>query len=206
MLGIAIIPTFSTYVNAASIGTTTINQNTKVSLSVQEKLDKYVTVNNNQYVLSKESKSIVSEQEYAAAQQLIKQTNEAIKKTDSVINRETKVATNEFTLSDDKVKVISLNQGKATKRKKYHYGVNKVTYHWNYIRVYLNKNMTQTIASGALGGLGSLIASYVSGGAATFAVGAITAAVTTFVGNSIKGGVWVDYNFLAKTVTRTGWQ
>lgn len=36
--------------------------------------------------------------------------------------------------------------------------------------VYLNKNMTQTIASGALGGLGSLIANYVSGGAATFAV------------------------------------
>ncbi len=36
--------------------------------------------------------------------------------------------------------------------------------------VYLNKNMTQTIASGALGGLGSLIANYVSRGAATFAV------------------------------------
>ena len=141
------------------------------------------------------------------AKQIIAQTNVAVENSGSVINKDTKVATNDFTVSNDEASVVSLNKGElATKRKKYHYGVNKVTYHWNYIRVYLNKTTTQAVAAGAVGGVGALIANYVSGGLATFAVGAISSSVSALVGSSIKGGVWVDYNFLARTVTSCGWQ
>lgn len=162
---------------------------------------------NNQYVLSEEVKSVVSKQDYDAAKQMISQTNKSIEKTGSVINKETKVATNSFTLTDDGSRIKSLNKSMLSKSgKKYHYGVNKVTFHWNYIRVYLNKNLAQDVAVGTLGGATALIAEYVSGAAATFAVGAIGAAITNHVGNSVKGGVWVDYNFLTRAVTGFGWQ
>ena len=122
---------------------------------------------------------------------MIEQSNTVVANSGSVINRKTKVATNDFTLSDEN-SVVSLNKGTlATSRSRYHYGVNKVTYHWNYIRVYLNKNLTQAVASGAVGGVGTLIASYVTGGAATFAVGVISSSVDVLVTNGIKGGVCV---------------
>lgn len=201
---LAVAPTLTSTVQASTIDS---NSQSELSLSVQKKLDSYVTVKNNQYVLSESAKTVVSEEEYNVAKQMIEQTNIAVANTGSVINRKTKAATNDFTLSDDAHSIISLDKSTlATRRKKYHYGVNKVTYHWNYIRVYLNKSLTQTVAAGAIGGLSTLIANYVSGGLAAFAVGAISSAVATLVGNSIKGGVWVDYNFLAKSVTSCGWQ
>ena len=188
-------PTFASTAQASTIESS--QTQSKLNLSTQKKLDPYVTVENNHYVLSENAKKVVSEEEYNAAKQVIAQTNAAVENSGSVINQNTKVATNDFTLSNDENSVVSLNKGElATRRKKYHYGVNKVTYHWNYIRVYLNKTTTQAVAAGAVGGLGALIANYVSGGLATFAVGAISSSVSALVGSSIKGGVWVDYNFL----------
>ena len=196
-------PTFTSAVQASSIENVT--QDT-LSLSTQTKLDPYVKVEHNQYVLSESAKNVVSAEEYRVAQQMIEQSNTVVANSGSVINRKTKVATNDFTLSDEN-SVVSLNKGTlATSRSRYHYGVNKVTYHWNYIRVYLNKNLTQAVASGAVGGVGTLIASYVTGGAATFAVGVISSSVDVLVTNGIKGGVWVDYNFFTGTVTGFGWQ
>ena len=198
-------PTFASTAQASTIESS--QTQSKLNLSTQKKLDPYVTVENNHYVLSENAKKVVSEEEYNAAKQVIAQTNAAVENSGSVINQNTKVATNDFTLSNDENSVVSLNKGElATRRKKYHYGVNKVTYHWNYIRVYLNKTTTQAVAAGAVGGLGALIANYVSGGLATFAVGAISTSVSALVGSSIKGGVWVDYNFLARIVTSCGWQ
>ena len=176
-------------------------------MSTQKKLDPYVTVENNHYVLSENAKKVVSEEEYNAAKQVIAQTNAAVENSGSVINQNTKVATNDFTLSNDENSVVSLNKGElATRRKKYHYGVNKVTYHWNYIRVYLNKTTTQAVAAGAVGGLGALIANYVSGWVSyPLQWEQLGSSVSALVGSSIKGGVWVDYNFLARTVTSCGW-
>lgn len=168
---LAVAPTLTSTVQASTIDS---NSQSELSLSVQKKLDSYVTVKNNRYALSESAKTVVSEEEYNIAKQMIEQTNIAVANTGSVINRKTKVATNDFTLSDDAHSIISLDKG--------------------------------TLATGTIGGLGALIANYVSGGLATFAVGAISSAVATLVGNSIKGGVWVDYNFLAKSVTNCGWQ
>ena len=166
-------PTFASTAQASTIESS--QTQSKLNLSTQKKLDPYVTVENNHYVLSENAKKVVSEEEYNAAKQVIAQTTAAVENSGSVINQNTKVATNDFTLSNDENSVVSLNKGElATRRKKYHYGVNKVTYHWNYIRVYLNKTTTQAVAAGAVGGLGALIANYVSGGLATFAVGAIS--------------------------------
>lgn len=137
---------------------------------------------------------------------MIEHSNVVVANSGSVINRKTKVATNDFTLFDEN-SIVSLNKGTlATSQSRYHHGVNKVTYHWNYIRVYLNKNLTQVVAGGAVGGVGTLIASYVTGGAATFAVGVISSSVDVLVTNGIKGEVWVDYNFFTGTVTGFGWQ
>lgn len=175
------VPAFKTEVSAATTENVTSKVPEILSESTQHRLDKYVTVENNQYVLNE------------AAKQVIVQTNASITKSGSVINKETKEATNEFTVSENGRKVISLNRAKA-KKKKYHYGVNKVTYHWNYIRIYMDKKLTKAVVSGVIGGLGALVGEYVTGGAATVAIAVITPAVASYVGDSIKSGVWVDYN------------
>ncbi|KRK44764.1 hypothetical protein ODV08_06010 [Lactobacillus amylovorus] len=90
-------------------------------------------------------------------------------------------------------------------KKKYHYGVNKVTVHWNYIRIYMDKTLTKNVAAGITGGLSGLIGGAVSGPAAAGAAGAIGGFVGSAVGNSIKGGIWIDYNYY-QGVTNWGWQ
>ncbi|CCK82891.1 Putative uncharacterized protein yrbG [Lactobacillus equicursoris DSM 19284 = JCM 14600 = CIP 110162] len=205
LLLVANVPAFKTEVSAATTENVTSKVPEILSESTQHRLDKYVTVENNQYVLNEAAKSVVSEKEYEAAKQVIVQTNASITKSGSVINKETKEATNEFTVSENGRKVISLNRAKA-KKKKYHYGVNKVTYHWNYIRIYMDKKLTKAVVSGVIGGLGALVGEYVTGGAATVAIAVITPAVASYVGDSIKSGVWVDYNLFIRRVNRVGWQ
>lgn len=210
LLSVTLLTTTTPVLASTVQASTTENVNNSeatLSLSTQKKLDPYVKVEHNQYILSEDAKSAVSEEEYNIAKQMIEQTNTAVANTGSIINKKTKVATNQFTLSDDTNSIVSLDKGTlATKHKKYHYGVNKVIGHWNYIRVYLNKTTARAVAAGTVSGLGALIAEYVTDGLASAAVAAITASVATLVDSGIKGGVWIDYNFLTRKVTNTGWQ
>ncbi|MFV4891520.1 hypothetical protein [Lactobacillus delbrueckii] len=59
----------------------------KLSLSAQKKLDPYVTVKNNHYVLGENAKRVVSE-EYNVAKQVIAQTNVTVENLGSVINKD----------------------------------------------------------------------------------------------------------------------
>lgn len=208
------VPVSSTTVNASAIKSnlnqTSSNQQKYLSLSAQKEIDAYVTVKDNQYVLSDKVKTIVSKDEYLNAQSLIMQANDVISKNDLVINRQTKVATNTFTLTSDENSMSDLARNikslKAVHKKKYHYGVNKISVHWNYTRVYMNKTLAQNVASGVVGGLSGLIGAVASGPAVATIVGAIGSVVSSQVG-SIKGGIWVDYNYFHGFVkTKWGWQ
>ncbi|MCD5509356.1 hypothetical protein LOB28_09800, partial [Lactobacillus delbrueckii subsp. lactis] len=56
-------------------------------MSAQKKLDPYVTVKNNHYVLGENAKRVVSE-EYNVAKQVIAQTNVTVENSGSVINKD----------------------------------------------------------------------------------------------------------------------
>lgn len=204
-----------TTVNAATIESrskqTDNNQQEYLSSADQKKLDKYVTVKDNQFVLSEKAKAIVSRDEYITAQNLIAQANDIVNEGDMVINRQTKVATNTFVLTDDENARTNVNKNISSlkavhSKKKYHYGVNKVSVHWNYTRVYMNKALAKKVASGVVGGLSGLIGYVASGPALATIVGAIGNVVSSQV-DSIKGGIWVDYNYFHGVVkTKWGWQ
>lgn len=187
------------------------NQQEYLSSSIQKKLNEYVTVKDNQFVLSEKAKAIVSRKEYITAQNLITQANDIVNEGNLVINRQTKVATNTFILPNDGNSRIDVNKSIMSLRvvrskKKYHYGVNKISVHWNYTRVYMNKAMTKNVASGVVGGLSGLIGYAASGPAVATIAGAIGNVVSSQVG-SIKGGIWVDYNYFHGFVkTKWGWQ
>ncbi|GMM17581.1 hypothetical protein LAYK3_06960 [Lactobacillus amylovorus subsp. amylovorus] len=194
-------PLTSLSVNATAVEKDMTQQ--KLSLSTQKRIDPYIAVKNNQYVLSDNATSVVSRDDYIAAKQLIAQANIVIAEKGLVINPQTKTATTALTMSDNS-SLYNTNLMRASK-KKYHYGVNKVTVHWNYIRIYMDKTLTKNVAAGITVGLSGLIGGAVSGPAAAGAAGAIGGFVGSAVGNSIKGGIWIDYNYY-QGVTNWGLQ
>ena len=157
------------------------------------KLTPYVSVVDNQFVLSLPEDSQFSDELVAQAKEQIALSNSLIASGNLKIDAETLSATQEFGIEIDGVEVRSYGKN----------GVLKVG--WNYVRLGFDAGLTKDIVTGsaaaAFGAIGYAVTG--PGGAA------ITAAVAAIVGNhvsNIKNGVWVDYNFLLGKVNNIGWQ
>lgn len=141
----AAAPALTSTVAAAS----TSNQpNEVLTQNIVDKINPYVEVKNTQYVLNDEVKNVITSSEYNSAKAQIASANQFISESSLVINQTTKTASLEFEVIDSGKSVRVLppstqnsglqNSGLQT-RGRYHYGVNKVTVDWNYIRVYLGQ-------------------------------------------------------------------
>ncbi|MBA1393059.1 hypothetical protein EQ500_04120 [Lactobacillus sp. XV13L] len=93
----------------------------------------------------------------------------------------------------------------------HHFGVNKVEFGWNYIRVFLDKRTAKAAAAGSIAGLTALIISAIgTGGGVVAAV--IGSYLGSIIGDNIKAGVWFDVNWILTginnypVVTGWGWQ
>ncbi|CBL49566.1 hypothetical protein [Lactobacillus crispatus] len=180
--------------------------NNNLSDSVQKKIEPYVEVRGNQYVLNNKVKDTVSTKDYEVAQRLIVQINSFVSQSDMVINKETKVATSDFVLEDDSSSSqenLLHSSGLLSKgRKKNHNGVNKVTVHWNYVHICIDKNTANMIKNGGIGAAGFLM-----GKVPNPYVGTVAGAVAGILsGLTINRGVWIDVNYFATGLSKFGWQ
>lgn len=152
-------------VSAASIDNSAYAQPSNVlSQDVVNKIapyiDPYVEVKNNKYVLNDDVKKVITYAEYVSAQEVIAHTNQLINGSSFVINKSTKTATLEFEINNSgkSVRVLpSTEDFKIQPRAKHHFGVNKVEFGWNYIRVFIDKRTAKAVASGGLTGLTAII-------------------------------------------------
>ncbi|MGQ5708607.1 hypothetical protein [Lactobacillus sp. PSON] len=205
-------PILTSTADAATIENSSSSNTHELDLTTQEKINPYVEVKDNRYVLNEKVKSIISSQDYALAKQLINHSNNIVSQNYLTINKKTKTADETIIISDNSNNTtlpnLKTNLYAVSKAKRrYHNGVNKVSVHWNYVRIYLSKSMTKAAAAGSITGLSTLIGGAISSGSAA---PAIAAAVGAFIGSvvdsSIKGGIWVDYNYYVKGPTKWGWQ
>ena len=201
--------------SAASVDNSAYAQPSNVlSQDVVNKIDPYVEVKNNKYVLNDDVKKVITYAEYVSAQEVIAHTNQLINGSSFVINKSTKTATLEFEINNSgkSVRVLpSTEDSKIQPRAKHHFGVNKVEFGWNYIRVFIDKRTAKAVASGGLTGLTAIITAAVGsdGGPIVAAIGAF---LSSTIGDNIKGGVWFDVNWILTginhypVITQWGWQ
>lgn len=71
-----------------------------LSQDVVNKIDPYVEVKNNKYVLNDDVKKVITYAEYVSAQEVIAQTNQLINGSSFVINKSTKTATLKFEINN----------------------------------------------------------------------------------------------------------
>ena len=71
-----------------------------LSQDVVNKIDPYVEVRNNKYVLNDDVKKVITYAEYVSAQEVIAQTNQLINGSSFVINKSTKTATLKFEINN----------------------------------------------------------------------------------------------------------
>lgn len=151
-----------------------------------QNFDPYVKVKNNQYVLQLPQAAQVSAVDIIAVNAYISKANTIVAEDNLTINPETKVAsTSSFSL--------------------YSAGVNKVTVHWNYARVYLSKSTVNNAIAGATSGLGVILGGIPGVGLGTSVAMAV---VIGIVGNQeVNNGIWFDYNYFNGIFTNNwGWQ
>lgn len=86
------------------------------------------------------------------------------------------------------------------------FGVNKITFHWNYARVYLDRNQARALFQAGLAGGSTALGGFLGGIGGAAAGAAIGAYLASVLGSTPNSGIWVDYNYYNRTVTAFGWQ
>ena len=156
-------------------------------------LTKYVTVKNNQFILTLPSKVNVSPEIIAKAKDELNASNKVIAESGLTINPTTLVAE----------KIVSVNPGDIQVRSYGKTGILKVG--WNYARVGLDAGLVKDILIGGVSGAAGYLGFIVSGPGAAAIVAAVAGIAGNHVGN-IKNGVWFDYNIFTRGITHIGWQ
>ncbi len=158
--------------------------------------DRYIVVKNNQYVIQIPKGVKVDPDLLKRATQQVQKTNEQLKTTPVIIDPSTKSAMYTLPVSQEpqdpsgsNTEDIDLERG----RKK---GVTKISFHWNYARVWLSRNATRAAAIGGIAVAGY----YISGGLVAGAAGALG-----YYAGLIPGGIRFDYNYYAR-VRNVRWQ
>ncbi|GKQ43344.1 hypothetical protein RD055328_12670 [Companilactobacillus sp. RD055328] len=194
----------SVLISASLLGTTipssvalaSVNQNdlpamtTKANNQAVNSLDKFVGVKNNQYILEIPSDYRVSSDTLKQAKNLITDANKRIRENNLILNEKTKTAD----------KIINVQS----------FGKNGISIHWNYVRIYLNRNVVRAAANGAGNAVGAAIGAALAanGLSAMFAtaVGAfIGSALGSWASSKIKNGAYFDVNYYFG-INNWGWQ
>lgn len=148
--------------------------------------DKFIIVQNNKYVLNIVDETVFNQEDLETVKLMVEKANETIVNEDLIINPSNKIATPRI----------------ATRA----YGKNAIEFHWNYARIYLDAGQTKALVNATIAGGSTALGGFFGqiGGAAAGAI--IGAYLSTVIGNNIKNGVWVDYNYFAGRVNNFGWQ
>lgn len=148
--------------------------------------DKFIIVQNNKYVLNIVDETVFNQEDLETVKLMVEKANETIVNEDLIINPSNKIATPRI----------------ATRA----YGKNAIEFHWNYARIYLYAGQTKALVNATIAGGSTALGGFFGqiGGAAAGAI--IGAYLSTVIGDNIKNGVWVDYNYFAGRVNNFGWQ
>lgn len=148
--------------------------------------DKFIIVQNNKYVLNIVDETVFNQEDLETVKLMIEKANETIVNEDLIIDPSNKIATPRI----------------ATRA----YGKNAIEFHWNYARIYLDAGQTKALVNATIAGGSTALGGFFGqiGGAAAGAI--IGAYLSTVIGDNIKNGVWVDYNYFAGRVNNFGWQ
>lgn len=148
--------------------------------------DKFIIVQNNKYVLNIVDETVFNQEDLETVKLMVEKANETIVNEDLIINPSNKIATPRT----------------ATRA----YGKNAIEFHWNYARIYLDAGQTKALVNATIAGGSTALGGFFGqiGGAAAGAI--IGAYLSTVIGDNIKNGVWVDYNYFAGRVNNFGWQ
>ena len=174
--------------NNASADTNRVNDAATISsqsssLELEQQVDQYIEVKNNQYVLAPEAKNVLTAAERATIQTSLDQSNACISDHNLTIDPTTKTATS----------CIDMDRS---------YGKNSVSVHWNYVRIYLDKGMAN-----GLKGSATAVAGFLAGKVPNPYVQVAAVGIAGFLGTkSLNNGIWFDFNFLGGGVTNWGWQ
>ena len=148
--------------------------------------DKFIIVQNNKYVLNIVDETVFNQEDLETVKLMVEKANETIVNEDLIIDPSNKIATPRI----------------ATRA----YGKNAIEFHWNYARIYLDAGQTKALVNATIAG-GSTALGGFFGQIGVAAPGAIIGAyLSTVIGDNIKNGVWVDYNYFAGRVNNFGWQ
>lgn len=172
--------------NTPNTSIPTVSNNVSSNLDL---LDPFVKVENNQYILKLSDNVKFSEQLISEAKKQIEVTNTTIKEKGLTINPETKTA----------------YMGSLLRAA----GKNSVTVHWNYWRIYLNKDTTNAIIrAGAIGGSALVIGAIpqLSSIGASVAGAAIGSFVSDTWKSPVSNGIWFDFNTYYFSINNYGWQ
>lgn len=147
--------------------------------------DKFIIVQNNKYVLNIVDETVFNQEDLETVKLMVEKANETIVNEDLIINPSNKIATPRI----------------ATRA----YGKNAIEFHWNYARIYLDAGQTKALVNATIAGGSTALGGFFGqiGGAAAGAI--IGAYLSTVIGDNIKNGVWVDYNYFAGRVNNFGW-
>ncbi|MBP2057463.1 putative membrane protein [Lactobacillus colini] len=150
-------------------------------------VDRYIAVENNKFTILPSAYQNLNSNQISEIQEYINTANQIVKNYNAIIDVKTKKAT------------ISPYQDRS-------YGKNAIEIHWNYARIYLDAGQAKALATAAISGgstaLGGFFAN-IGGAAAGAAIGGYLSSV---VGDNIKSGIWVDYNYFLGSINRFGWQ
>lgn len=148
--------------------------------------DKFIIVQNNKYVLNIVDETVFNQEDLETVKLMVEKANETIVNEDLIINPSNKIATPRI----------------ATRA----YGKNAIEFHWNYARIYLDAGQTKALVNATIAGGSTALGGFFGqiGGAAAGTI--IGAYLSTVIGDNIKNGVWVDYNYFAGRVNNFGWQ
>lgn len=148
--------------------------------------DKFIIVQNNKYVLNIVDETVFNQEDLETVKLMVEKANETIVNEDLIINPSNKIATPRI----------------ATRA----YGKNAIEFHWNYARIYLDAGQTKALVNATIAGGSTALGGFfgqICGAAAGAIIGAY---LSTVIGDNIKNGVWVDYNYFAGRVNNFGWQ
>jgi len=188
--------TFPILVSASANNTTQVESSNPVSsIKNVNDLTPYVKVQDNQFKLVIPTNVIVPSEIEDEAQTQIDEQNSIITQNHATIDPDTKTASLMINGSSHDFNILA--------KSKYHQGVNKVTLHWNYMRVYVKKSLANNIKSGAL-----TTATAVAGAKIKNAYLIAGGAALSFLLDKIKinGGIYFDFNFVSLSIVKWGWQ
>ncbi|UEX89594.1 hypothetical protein [Staphylococcus ratti] len=195
LLLVGLAPTMNSHtVKAQSLNQTQTPEKNQLTSTLKIKIDKYVTVSNNKFILDSRANNSLTAKELATANTYITQSNNMISENNLIIDKNTKVAKGNIT-------VEGISTRSAAK------GVNSIKVYWWGAKVFLNSHQAEALKQAAIAGgstgLGGMFGG-IGGATAGAAIGGYLASIAS--NYPITRGIWLDYNIFTRSITNFGWQ